>query len=151
MPQIIQEITMNKTFALGGAAAVALTSLLAIAPASAFTFHPATPAEMKQTDDLNAQALQNAQGSAGTSQASFSNAPTSNNSDMAAPSSKPMKKMPKSTNTDGSMNGNMNGDGSTATPPTPAPTNDGTMAPAPATPAPGSTEAPAPTTPGSTQ
>src|ERR1700761_573865 len=52
-----RRLFMSKTkFALAGAAAVALTSMLTLSPASAFTFHPATPAEMKQTDDLNAQA-----------------------------------------------------------------------------------------------
>jgi len=39
---------------------VALVSLIATAPALAFTRHPATPEEIKQTDDLNAQSLANA-------------------------------------------------------------------------------------------
>jgi hypothetical protein len=48
-----------KSFALGGAA---LAGLIAVsAPAIAYTHHPATPAERKQTDDLNAQSLANAQ------------------------------------------------------------------------------------------
>ena len=55
-------------FALGGGAAVALT--FAMSPAFAFTYHPATPAEIQQTDQLNAQALQRAQ--EGTSSASMS-------------------------------------------------------------------------------
>jgi hypothetical protein len=49
-----------KSFALGGAAIVGLA--LAGVPASAYTHHPSTPAEQKQTDDLNAQALSQAQG-----------------------------------------------------------------------------------------
>ncbi|HEX4862120.1 MAG TPA: hypothetical protein VFV07_12850, partial [Rhizomicrobium sp.] len=48
-----------KSFALGGAAIVGLA--LAGVPAIAYTHHPATPAEMAQTDQLNAQALQQAQ------------------------------------------------------------------------------------------
>jgi len=48
-----------KSFALGGAAIVGLA--LAGAPANAYTHHPATPAEMAQTDQLNAQSLQQAQ------------------------------------------------------------------------------------------
>ncbi|HWD27529.1 MAG TPA: hypothetical protein VG387_10215 [Rhizomicrobium sp.] len=58
-----------KIYALGGAAAVALAML---SPAQAFTFHPATPAEIKQTDDLNAQALATARGNGTTTDASFS-------------------------------------------------------------------------------
>ncbi|HJW40559.1 MAG TPA: hypothetical protein VJ476_04930 [Rhizomicrobium sp.] len=54
-----------RTFALGGAAAVAMTSLLGIAPAFAFTHHPATPEEIRQTDQLNAQSLANAQATGG--------------------------------------------------------------------------------------
>ena len=56
-----------KTYALGGALAVAMLS-----PAYAFTFHPATPAEMKQTDDLNARALADAKGQDGATNASYS-------------------------------------------------------------------------------
>jgi len=52
-----------RNFALGGA--FALTSLVTLSPAFAFTHHPATPAEIKQTDDLNAQALAQAKGSEG--------------------------------------------------------------------------------------
>jgi hypothetical protein len=48
-----------KSFALGSAAIVGLA--LAGLPASAYTHHPATPAEIAQTDQLNAQALQQAQ------------------------------------------------------------------------------------------
>jgi len=43
---------------LGG---VALAGLMGAAPALAFTHHPGTPAEHQQTDDLNAQQLQQAQ------------------------------------------------------------------------------------------
>ncbi len=48
-----------KKFASGSAAVFALMTLAA--PAFAFTHHPATPAENAQTDQLNAQALANAQ------------------------------------------------------------------------------------------
>jgi hypothetical protein len=71
-----------KIYALGGAAAVALAML---SPAQAFTFHPATPAEIKQTDDLNAQALANARSSQGTTtNASFSGG-TNMDNNMAMP------------------------------------------------------------------
>ena len=49
-------------------AAGALISLAATAPASAFTHHPATPEEMRQTEALNEQALANARGAGGTQQ-----------------------------------------------------------------------------------
>ena len=66
-----------KSYALGGAAAVAIAML---SPAYAFTFHPATPAEIKQTDDLNAQALATARGNQGaTTDASFSGSSNMNN------------------------------------------------------------------------
>jgi|HubBroStandDraft_5_1064220.scaffolds.fasta_scaffold133393_2 hypothetical protein len=48
-----------KSFALGGATIVGLA--LVGVPASAYTHHPATPAEMAQTDQLNQQSLQQAQ------------------------------------------------------------------------------------------
>jgi hypothetical protein len=47
-----------KSFALGGAAIVGLALA---GPAGAYTHHPSTPAERAQTDDLNAQALTQAQ------------------------------------------------------------------------------------------
>jgi hypothetical protein len=53
-----------RNIASGGVAAVAVAGLLGIAPAAAFTHHPATPAEIKQTDDLNAQSLAAARGGA---------------------------------------------------------------------------------------
>ena len=62
-----------RNIALGGA--FALTSLVTLSPAFAFTHHPATPAEIKQTDDLNAQALTQAKGSEG----GMTNASTSGN------------------------------------------------------------------------
>jgi hypothetical protein len=37
-------------------------------PATAFTHHPATPEEMRQTDALNAQSLENARGTAAAGQ-----------------------------------------------------------------------------------
>ena len=51
-----------RTFALGGAAALALAGLIGTTPALARTSQPATPEEIQQTDALNAQALANAQG-----------------------------------------------------------------------------------------
>ena len=51
----------TRNIALTGAAALAFASLMSVAPASAFTHHPATPEEIQQTDALNAQALANAQ------------------------------------------------------------------------------------------
>lgn len=48
---------MTRTkFALGGSA-IAATLLIATGPSFAYTRHPATPAEIRQTDDLNAQSL----------------------------------------------------------------------------------------------
>lgn len=49
-----------KSFALRGVAIVGLAATTL--PAMARTHHPSTPAEQKQTDDLNAQALTKAQG-----------------------------------------------------------------------------------------
>lgn len=49
-----------KSFVLGGAALLSVAALSA--PALAYTHHPSTKAERKQTDDLNAQALAKAQG-----------------------------------------------------------------------------------------
>ena len=43
-------------------AASALLVLAGTMPAAAFTHHPATPEEIRQTDALNAQALENARG-----------------------------------------------------------------------------------------
>jgi hypothetical protein len=62
-----------KSYALGGAAAIAIAML---SPAYAFTFHPATPAEIKQTDDLNAQALASARAQGPATDASFSGSPS---------------------------------------------------------------------------
>ena len=46
------------------AGAGVLLALAGTMPAAAFTHHPATPEEMRQTDALNAQALENARGMA---------------------------------------------------------------------------------------
>ena len=70
-----------KSFALGGAAIVGLA--LAGAPANAYTHHPATPAEMAQTDQLNAQSLQQAQ----TPDQAASSTVASNTSSAAQPAS----------------------------------------------------------------
>jgi len=50
------------------AAAGVLLALAGTMPAAAFTHHPATPEEMRQTDALNAQALENARGTAAAGQ-----------------------------------------------------------------------------------
>lgn len=50
-----------KTLVLGGAAVAGLMGASALTPAMAFTHHPGTPAEHQQTEDLNAQQLQQAQ------------------------------------------------------------------------------------------
>ena len=55
-----------RTFALGGAAALALAGLIGVTPALARTSHPATAEEIQQTDALNAQALATAQGQSAT-------------------------------------------------------------------------------------
>jgi hypothetical protein len=65
-----------KSLALGGAAIVGLA--LAGLPAAAYTHHPATPAENAQTDQLNAQALQQAQ--SGDSAAASSTTASNTNS-----------------------------------------------------------------------
>lgn len=49
-------------------AAGALIGLVGTVPASAFTHHPATPEEMRQTEALNEQALANARGAANAQQ-----------------------------------------------------------------------------------
>ena len=50
-----------KSYILGGAAVAALTSAGFVAPASAYTRHPGTPAEHRQTEDLNQQELNKVQ------------------------------------------------------------------------------------------
>lgn len=55
----------TKSFILGG---VAIAGLLGITPAVAFTHHPGTPAEHKQTEDLNQQQLNQAQQAAPSQQ-----------------------------------------------------------------------------------
>ena len=74
-----------KQLALGSAAAIAFVGLLGAVPASAFTHHPATPEEIRQTDALNAQSLAAAQ--AGT-QPTFNDSQTTGAaSDAAMPNS----------------------------------------------------------------
>ena len=53
---------------------VAMVSVMGASPTLAFTHHPATPAEIQQTDALNAQALVNAQGTAGNQMPAAANA-----------------------------------------------------------------------------
>lgn len=81
-----------KSFALGGAAIVGLA--LAGAPASAYTHHPATPAEMAQTDQLNAQSLQQAQT---PDQAAAPSTMASNNTAAAQPNSAAQMTTPSGT------------------------------------------------------
>ena len=50
-----------KSLVLGGVTVAGLIGASALTPALAFTHHPGTPAEHRQTDDLNAQQLQQAQ------------------------------------------------------------------------------------------
>jgi hypothetical protein len=82
-----QETEMKfKSLFLGSAAIVGLAALSL--PATAFTHHPATPEEQRQTDDLNAQQL--AQAQSGTNQTAQTSATasgvSSNATAMNAPS-----------------------------------------------------------------
>ncbi|MBV9992295.1 MAG: hypothetical protein JOZ72_13505 [Alphaproteobacteria bacterium] len=70
-----------KTLALGGAAIVGLALAT---PAIAFTHHPSTPAEDKQTDDLNAQQLAKAQQSSTTTVAGASSTTMPSNTQAAS-------------------------------------------------------------------
>ena len=56
-----------RSFVLEGAAIVGLAATAL--PATAYTHHPSTPVEQKQTDDLNTQALAKAQGQQQTASA----------------------------------------------------------------------------------
>ncbi len=72
-----------KSFVLGGAALLSVLS----APALAYTHHPSTAAERKQTDDLNAQALAQAQGQQPMQQQAANTAmPEQQNNAMTSPS-----------------------------------------------------------------
>ena len=82
-----------KSLALGGAAIVGLA--LAGPPAAAYTHHPATPAENAQTDQLNAQALQQAQPGGGVA---ASNTTASNTNTTAAMESNSTAQMTSATN-----------------------------------------------------
>ena len=112
-----------RNIALAGAAAVALGFIGT--PALAFTHHPATPAEIQATDDLNAKALADAR-------ATSANQPTA------------------SVNPQSYQNGTNTAAPTTATPspdmtaPTPAPNSGDSATPAPApTPAPSTSTPPA--------
>ncbi len=72
-----------RSFVLGGVAAAGLIGAGALAPATAFTRHPGTPAEHQQTDELNAQQLTNAQGQT-PSQAGAASGDPQNGQQMAA-------------------------------------------------------------------
>ncbi len=82
-----------RTIALTGAAAVAFASLLSVAPAAAFTHHPATPEEIQQTDALNAQALANAQMGSKPNQPT-AGVSTSTTTDVTAPATTPSPDTP---------------------------------------------------------
>lgn len=65
-----------KTLVLGGVAVAGLMSVSALTPALAFTHHPGTPAEHQQTDDLNAQQLQQAQSGTPSANTTAATTPT---------------------------------------------------------------------------
>src|SRR5437868_14930739 len=65
-----------KSFVLGGAALLSVVGLSA--PALSHTHHPSTKAERKQTDDLNAQQLAQAQGQPMHQQAANTATPAAN-------------------------------------------------------------------------
>lgn len=71
-----------KSVFLGGAAIVGLAALSS--PAMAFTHHPSTPEEQRQTDDLNAQQLAKAQSSTPAAQTTATAASTASSSTMAS-------------------------------------------------------------------
>jgi len=104
--------------ALAGAAAAAL--LVTSAPALAFTHHPATPAEIQATDDLNAKSLAEARAVAAGTQPTASTNPqpamTTPSPDASAPVPAPSNPQPSATG-----NGSMNTPDTNTTAPAPAP------------------------------
>ena len=96
----------TKSFILGG---VAIAALIGITPAMAFTHHPGTPAEHRQTEDLNQQQLDQSQANAQTgattsnqqanagATAESSAAPNSQMQANAAPSAAPTGTVAQST------------------------------------------------------
>lgn len=117
-----------RKFTLGGAAVVALASLLSASPALAFTHHPATAEEIQQTDALNAQALANARMGTTAAQPSASTNLTTTTSGSVQTPDNPAP----GANTEGDVNS-----GSTVTtpvkptPPTVPPTPNAPTMPAP--------------------
>jgi len=115
---------LTHKLALAGAAAAAL--LVTGAPALAFTHHPATPAEIQATDDLNAKSLADARAAAAGSQptASVNTQGYMNNSttattpspDANAPMPAPSTPQPSATG-----NGGMNTPNTNTTAPAPMP------------------------------
>jgi len=65
-----------KSLVLGGVTVAGLMGASALAPALAFTHHPGTPAEHQQTEDLNAQQLQQAQSGTQVTSTTAATAPT---------------------------------------------------------------------------
>jgi len=70
-----------KYFILGG---VAAAGLIGAAPALAYTHHPGTPAEHRQTEDLNQQQLNQVQAQSGTSAQTTSATPGASTEQQAA-------------------------------------------------------------------
>ncbi len=86
-----------KSFVLGGAALLSVAGLSA--PALAYTHHPSTAAERKQTDDLNAQQLAQARGQQPMQQQAAATMPEEQNNAMtAAPQSNAPSEQQNQTN-----------------------------------------------------
>lgn len=97
--------------------ALAAAALLVTgAPASAFTHHPATPAEIQATDDLNAKALADAR-------AGVANQPTAstNPQPALAPTTPSPAPMPAPSNPQPSATGGVNTPNTNTAAPAPAP------------------------------
>lgn len=87
----------TKYFILGG---IAVAGLIGVAPALAYTRHPGTPAEHRQTEDLNQQQLNQVQAQeSGTSAQSTSATPGASTEQQAnaAPSAAPTGSVTQST------------------------------------------------------
>jgi hypothetical protein len=90
--------------ALAGAAAAAL--LVAGTPALAFTHHPATPAEIQATDDLNAKSLADARAGAANQPTASVNSQTYMNNTTTATTPSPDASAPMPAPANPSANGN---------------------------------------------
>ncbi len=106
--------------ALAGAAVVALT--FAGSPASAFTHHPATPAEIQATDDLNAKALADARtGQTNQPTASVSPQPATSGTTATTPSPDMTAPMPSPAAPSATGNGGVATPDTGTAPPAPMP------------------------------